>query len=263
MIDWSKLDAFGNAENVPILLKQLRLTQSDKGLEELRELLLHQGSVSSAGLAAIPSLVPIIQQWKPEDRKDILFLAVDIVTGGDINSIRRPQVTPVTLEEIEEWHSNNDKFHALNYDGYQDEIAALLLLAEETLDSKHWEERDFTYLLGAIIGLKGNIEWKDKLNYLLWGFDRRCENCDLTIDIYISEDVLCVRFEMTDKKYIEQPIEPGNQAELINIPLWMYEMAEQHEQPIVARWISCWFGYSNCSQCGERFKISELYEAHN
>jgi hypothetical protein len=263
MIDWSKLDAFGNAEDVPRLLEQLELTQSKKILDELQELLLHQGSVSSAGLAAIPLLVPIVQQWKPEDRKDVLFLAVDIVTGGDINSIRRPQVTPVTSEKIEEWHSNNDKFHAFNYDCYQDEIAALLLLAEETLNFKHWEERDFTYLLGVIIALKGNIEWKDKLNYLLWGFDRRCENCDLTINTYISEDISCLEYKVTDRKYIKENIEPANRSELINIPLWIYEMAEQHEQPVVARWIACWFGSSNCPQCGESFKISELYEAHN
>jgi hypothetical protein len=263
MIDWSKLDAFGNAEDVPHLLEQLELTQSKKTLDELRNLLLHQGSVSSAGLAAIPSLVPIVQQWKPEDREDILFLAVDIITGGDISSIRRPQVTPITPEEIEKWQSDSDEFHSFNYDYYQDEIAALLLLAEETLDSKHWGERDFTYLLGTIIGLKGNIGWRDKLNYLLWGFDRRCENCDLTIDTYISENILCARFEMTDKKYLEKPIEPASRSELTNIPLWIYEMAELHNQPIVRGWITCWFGTSTCSQCGGIFKISELYEAHN
>ena len=263
MINWSKLGAFGSAEDAPILLEQLRLTQSKKVLEELRELLLHQGSVSSAGLAALPSIVPIIRQWKPEDRMDILFLAVDIITGGDINSIRRPQVTPVTPEEISEWQADSDEFHAINYDYYQDEIAVLLILAEETLASKHWEERDFTYLLGAIIGLKENLEWMEKLNYLLWGFDRRCENCGITIDTYISENILCARFEMKDKKYIEKPIEPANRLELTNIPLWIYEMAERHKQPIVARWITCWFGSINCSQCGESFKISELYEAHN
>jgi hypothetical protein len=263
MINWSKLNAFGNAEDVPHLLEQLKLTQSEKILDELRKLLLHQGSVSSAGLAAIPSLVMIVQQWNPKDRKDILFLAVDIITGGDINSIRRPQVTPITPEEVAEWQSKSDEFHTFNYDYYQNEIAALLILAEETLISKHWEERDFIYILGAIIGLNGNLEWREKLNYLLWGFDRRCENCDLTIDTYISEDILCVKFDMPDKKYTEKPIEPANKSDLNNIPQWIYEMAERYEQPIVARWIGCWFGTSICLQCGVRFRISELYEAHN
>lgn len=263
MIDWSKLDAFGNAEDVPHLLEQLESTQSKKILDELRKLLLHQGSVSSAGFAAIPSLIPIIQQWKPKDRKDILLLAVDIITGGDINSICRPQVTPITTEEIAEWQSNSDEFHTFNYDYYQDEIAALLILAEETLTSEHWKERDFTYLLGAIIALKGNLEWMEKLKYLLWGFDRRCQNCDITIDTYISEDILCVRFEMTARKNIEKPIEPVNKSELNNIPQWIYEMAKRYEQPIVARWIACWFGTSICLQCGVKFRISELYEAHN
>lgn len=263
MIDWSKLDAFGSAEDVPILLEQLRLTQSEKVLEELRELLLHQGSVSSAGLATIPLLVQIVQQWEPKDREDILLLAVDIITGGDIDSIRRPQVTPITPEQIAQWQSDNNKFHTFYYDRYQDEIAALLILAEETLASKSWNERDFTYLLGAIVGLKGNLGWRQKINYLLWGFDEGCKNCDLTIDTYISEDVSFVTAKMKDGKSIKKPIEPVDRSELTDIPLWIYEMAEQHNQPIVAKWITCWLGHSNCPQCGDRFKISELYETSN
>lgn len=262
-IDWSELYAFGNAEDIPLLLEKLEVTQSKKTLDQLRELLLHQGSVSSAGLAAIPLLVPIVQQWEPKDREDILLLAVDIITGGDINSSHRPQVTPITQEQIAQWQSDSNKFHTFYYDRYQDEIATLLILAEETLAAKSWNERDFTYLLGAIIGLKGNIGWRDKITYLLWGFDESCENCGLTIDTYISEGDSFITSKMKDGQYIKKSVEPAARSELTDIPLWIYEMTEQHNQPIVARWITCWFGHSNCPHCGERFKISELYEASN
>src|SRR5258705_6700925 len=84
-VPWRSLrHAFGEAANVPRLMRALRATGQDErqgALKELFACLLHQGSVYEATALAVPFLFELLAAPDTPERNWIAFLVASIADG--------------------------------------------------------------------------------------------------------------------------------------------------------------------------------------
>ncbi len=261
MLDWSTLShANGSAEDIPVVLAELESTQSETILDELWQKIYYLGAVYSASFAALPDLIRIAERYHPRDRLKILSLIVGILTGEDADNLLRPHDSSLEIEPLQ-WMTTRDRIAtaAPTRERYTTEIATLLRLTEESLDSQDWSESDFLYLLCAILALRGDVSWLDRLDYIRFGFDGTCANCDSAIDIFITEDPAFAECEGIDGEDRQTFLKPANSAEFTGSARWLDDTARQYRQDPVAGWIADWLGTGTCPLCKASFNVSEMY----
>src|SRR5262249_34913281 len=86
MTEWASLhDAYGSAEQVPILLTAAAAagTDEDGSWSDLWSRLYHQGTVYSARYAALPPLAEMSRQHDPSGYVAALHLAASIIASND------------------------------------------------------------------------------------------------------------------------------------------------------------------------------------
>ncbi len=255
------IHADGFAEDLPTLLAQLESTQSETGLAELSQRLYHQGVVYPASFAALPDLIRIAEKWPPPARFRLLSLILGILTGEDADSLRRPYDRSLETDIPAEWVTTSNRIDATSptREQYTNEIATLVRLTTESLASRVWPEFDFAYLLCALLALEGDVSWLGKLDYLRFGFNELCTNCDAEIDIFITEEPAFAECEGTNGADRQTLLQPANPVELTDSPQWLYETARAYNQTNVAGWIVYLLGTGNCPRCKTRFNVSDMF----
>jgi hypothetical protein len=250
-IDWSELDAFGPIEEVPRLLAEMEESPSQEVMTELWEILLHQGTVSSASLAVLPEIARIANNCLlPEMRCSLSVLAASILQGFNEEHLCRPRET---AEVRKQKRVAAEEFRFSNSELYSSERKLLLQIAEETMASQQYSKKDAHYLLGAMVCFYGAADvWSYMLNYALYYLE--C-SCNAYLELYFSDGELV--WMQKDGEKITQSLILGRSEELTGISLWVYHKANQYNLIDIARWPLFWVGTNSCPQCGTNFKISE------
>jgi len=93
---WKQLQhAYGSAENIPFLLKQLSTATSrpgsytDEPWFSLWSALCHQGDVYSASFAAVPHLVHLASLRPPQERTEFVLLVTSIEIARNVRARRK------------------------------------------------------------------------------------------------------------------------------------------------------------------------------
>src|SRR5215469_17989182 len=84
-INWSKLaHAYGTAEDVPVLLRQLASPDAEEresAIYDLHGNIWHQGTIYEATAAAVPFLIELLSVPNPADKHEILVYLSDLANG--------------------------------------------------------------------------------------------------------------------------------------------------------------------------------------
>jgi hypothetical protein len=103
VIDWATLDhAYGSAEDVPTLIRDLRsldLDTRDHALSELFSTIWHQGTVYSASAPAVPFLIALAARPDTPDRPGILYLLQALSDGASYIDAHAP-LAPDSMARI-------------------------------------------------------------------------------------------------------------------------------------------------------------------
>ena len=112
-IDWSKLThAYGEASDVPALLRQLASSEVDEREQALHELygnIWHQGTVYEASARAVPFLIQLLKSEAVEGKDEILILLAHLARGTSYHDVH--QHLPLLQQESQtpEWQSDIQK----------------------------------------------------------------------------------------------------------------------------------------------------------
>lgn len=245
MTDWSQLDhAYGTAEDIPGLLRQLEPGGSDRVWSDLWSRLCHQGSVYSASHAALPTLTRLAHEWSPGDRDRPLMLA-----GAILASIDQPYGQP-------------DPHVA-----YAAEIAELRALTDEALRVPGLAEDPGSYvvLLGTLLAFEGVEVWAEQLDGLTREeFELPCPDCETENFIVFGEygyfsTLDCLYMNNMDSKRIPLQAVPASALEGLAKRLHTRIRADGH--PDVADKLTYVFGKAECAECGTGFRVDEAVVA--
>ncbi|MGD1921717.1 MAG: hypothetical protein ACFCAD_24200, partial [Pleurocapsa sp.] len=250
----------GSAGYLPELLQELETTRNPKIIDILWERLYHLGSVFSASFAALPYLARIAEQWQPnKERLKLVSLAVEILSGEDIENLRRPG------QPQDSWTTTSDRIDLDSpYRGrYQEEIDILLRLVEEHMQQPNLSSGEFSYLLVNILPLKGYASLKNEFEYLVstcWcGWSGCCSFCNTEMEIYPGEDNIIAELETDNGKKQQTDIQPISPESLTGIMKWLYDTATEKGYESIARKITCMMGTGTCLNCGEQFNMPEYF----
>jgi hypothetical protein len=106
-IDWSRLGhAYGSAEDVPDLLRQLASEDADEresAMYELHGNIWHQGTVYQATAAAVPFLIEVLAESDLADRPGILIFLSELANGGSYCDVHQHLTSFKAESETHEW----------------------------------------------------------------------------------------------------------------------------------------------------------------
>src|SRR5690349_1585950 len=92
-IDWSKLThAYGSAEDVPDLLRQLASEDEEARSEAIHELygnIWHQGTVYEASAKAAPFLIELLEAESVEGKDEIMVLLAHLARGTSYHDVHQ------------------------------------------------------------------------------------------------------------------------------------------------------------------------------
>lgn len=112
-IDWGKLThAYGEASDVPALLRQLTSSKADEREQAMQELygnIWHQGTVYEASAQAVPFLIQLIESEVVEGKDEIFILLAHLARGTSYHDVH--QHLPMLKAEAQkpEWQSGIQK----------------------------------------------------------------------------------------------------------------------------------------------------------
>jgi hypothetical protein len=239
MTDWTLLNhAYGNASDIPYLLRTLSPDPSADVWEGLWSRVCHQGTIYSASFPVLPFLLEAAVQWPAPSRVSPLSLA-----GSIVSSDRR-----VDVQDTAAFRPTIDGLHKL----------ALATLSETNL-----AQVDFIYLLESALALAGDALWGGQLNRLVDGeFEGVCSSCGASLQLVIGQyGFFATADEWVNKPVtLRAPIEPGAATDLSSAGKWMYEQAVASHQPTVAMWVSHVFGSTTCPACGDSISVAAAIE---
>ena len=169
---WKELSqAYGTAENIPVLLAQLKTAAAKKDYRSepwfsLWSSLCHQGDIFTASYAAVPHIVALGPEKPISERIDFLLIA------AKIEAIRNAKTAPRMPADLKL--------------SYEDAIRAGIPLAMSCME-QDWPEDDYRVILGALTIFRGHIA----LGNMLLDFDGDCQcpNCD-TVFPPLGYDIL-------------------------------------------------------------------------
>ncbi len=259
-IDWSNVSDVGggSAEYLPDLLKELETSRDREILDVLWERLYHQGSVFSASFAALPDIVRIAEQWDYcSERANLIWLAVEIISGEDIANLRRPG------QEQDNWTPTSTRIDSGSptRSRYQKEIDTLVRLIEEDLQQPNLSRMDFTHLLCNMLPLKGYVLWKDVFEYFGYewvGYYGYCSHCDAEIDVYTTEHSAIAEIKKSRTEKQQTTLQAISPESLTGIVRWLYDTAKDRGMNSVAQKVTYMMGTGSCPECGTLFQVPEL-----
>lgn len=235
MTDWRDLlDVYGSAAEVPALLEEAAsVTDWDAPVwRELWGRLCHQGTVTQASYAALPSLARIAEARPNVALDPALFLAADIVASTD---------GPPEIAEVR--------------DRYAAQIYSLRPVAEHKLDLAH-ERADVIYALQTLAVFEDLSIWQRHLEGLVnEEVELECPSCDdhLYLELVQGEFVVTVDPDVATGHGSVRPARP----DAIGPPeVRLLELCNAHNQDAVENHLLQLFGDAGCPTCGTRFTIA-------
>jgi hypothetical protein len=238
MPDWQQLQhAYGEASDVPALLKQLSPDPNAAVWQELWSRICHQGTVYTASFAALPALLDTATGWPPRDRPMVLSLAAAIVSSSDVAGSR---------DELMR--------------GLERTVAAFERLGHECLADTGLSDEDFVYVAQAVLAFQGDMLWGSRLDLLVSGeFEGECSSCRARLALVIGE----YGFFTTSEEWVNRPstkrvpIMPADAAALSGVARWLHDEAARSGHVVVARWVQHLFGVTACPACASATNVED------
>jgi hypothetical protein len=236
--DWTQLrHAYGSAEDLPDLLREMSPDPSAPVWNELWSCLCHQDTVYSASFAALPVLLEVARRWLPRERVMILGLAGAILASDDVMGGSRDE-----LLKSYEWT-----------------IPSFEHLAQETISTPESSASDFIYAAQAILVFRNEMFWGRQLEDLVSGnFKGICPACGTDLYLVVGEyGFFSTAQERADRPKGQVPITPADPENLASVSRWLYEQSLRSGQPAVAEWVRHLFGTTACPSCGHAMSVEE------
>jgi hypothetical protein len=158
---WKELlQAYGSAENIPVLLLQLKTAAPKKDYRSepwfsLWSSLCHQGDVYTASYAAVPHFVALGSKRPISEKMDFLLIV------AKIEATRHAKKSPAIPADLKR--------------SYEDAIQAGVPLVMNCME-QNWPEDEYRALLGALAIFRGHVALGDML--LDFDGDCQCPNCE-------------------------------------------------------------------------------------
>lgn len=241
MTNWTELEhAYGEAGDVPELLKAVEGPEDAEAWDELWSYLCHQGTVYSASYAALPALLGLASRRPPANRHDPLMLAGAIIASDD---------TPerVSVDDIRQ--------------KYRAELAAFEALTHEALEvpELRGDATTFVFLLQTLLAFQGEPVWQRQLESLAEdGYSVTCPGCDECLSLTFDDDHhAVVEDDEGDDDAVRLPLAPALPASLTGIGARLHRFTEEHGQPKIAHQLTYLFGRATCPACRTEFSPSD------
>jgi hypothetical protein len=234
MTTWAALqDAYGSAEQVPILLAAAATSGTEVGgaWDELWGRLCHQGTVYSASYAALPPLAQLSAKHEPSGYVAALHLAAAIIAStvgpDDSMAVRRR---------------------------YERELADLRSVAIRNLQYAT-TDTEFVYGLQALMAFENGGIWQRNLESLATGeASLECPSCaeDLLLDL----DCLNPRIAtFADDSAAVTPLKPPAST----VEGRLVALARSSNRTTIATKLPYLFGTSTCPDCNTPFGLPQSF----
>ncbi|MFQ6146851.1 hypothetical protein ACLMNJ_27895 [Streptomyces seoulensis] len=243
MMDWSQLShAYGSAEDLPVLLKEIASEPSLERWNDLWSALCHQGSVYPASFAALPWLTEVAGCDERAQAVSALNLAGAILAGSD---------QPHGAGDVRARHAA--------------EVETLLVLVNEHLRTSS-DRNEYAYLLGSMLSFEGVVSWDEDL---AWGlvneeYEVSCPGCQANLFTVIGER----GFFSTSGDYAlsadgpeTAPLRPADPAAMDGIGRRLHDIALTDGHRDIAEAMSYVFGDATCPDCETAFSVADQVSA--
>ncbi|MFD7731620.1 hypothetical protein ACFV6F_14685 [Kitasatospora phosalacinea] len=240
MIDWSALDdAYGPADAIPEMID--RAADGDRAaIDDLWHHLCHQGTITSASIAALPRLTDIAETRPSVD------WALDLAGGIAAGLLQR--------------HHGADEEVAR-----QGPVLARLRATVAARLIPGLPEPTYLGLLRALLAFDGRPLWHTALDdFTDASYTLACPHCRASVTIAIGQYGCYSSLRDWDLGDIHQvPLQPNHPDDLTGAGQTLHELAERDGQTRLAWGFTYLFGRAECPNCGSLFNIAEEYEAEN
>ncbi|MFF2819835.1 hypothetical protein ACFVT9_30470 [Kitasatospora cineracea] len=240
MIDWSALnDAYGPADAIPEMIE--RAVYGDQNaIDDLWHHLCHQGTITSASIAALPRLADIAEN--PSSGEWALDLAGGIAAG------------------LLQRHHGADEEVAR-----QGPVLARLRTTATARLAPGLPEPAYLGLLRSLLAFEGRPLWHTALDDFADAFYTVvCPHCRASVTIAIGQYGCYSSLRDWDLGDIHQvPLRPNRPDNLTGAGQALHDLAERDGQTRLAWGLTYLFGRAECPDCGSLFEIAEEYEAGN
>lgn len=234
MTDWSSLrQAYGTAEEVPNLLRQLEQNPSEEVMNDLWSMLCHQGTVYTASFAALPILVRVAGRLSGRWRLNVLVLAAAIVASDDAVGDRPDALVESVTSELKQ-------------------------LITEAMADASVDDQTFIYLMQAAAAAEGKWFWARHFDRLAGDeFPGVCPNC--SVDLYFA--IGRYGYFATHQDYVANTKGPRAAIELRTVAdlpkdgVWLERLAEAYGRGDLAKRILYIFGVSRCTACQTELSV--------
>lgn len=245
---WGTLHhAYGPADDVPSMLRELRSNPGDDVWEAIWSSLCHQGSVSSASYAAVPHIVAMSQEAPVERQIDYWNFVWCVAAQGS------------TLEGAIPDELRNDYYEALQQ-------AAELI--RRRLESRPESQTEVIYLLATLTAAKGCRIEAHVLDWLAGNeLPGKCPGCSIDLRALVEPDGVFLGLD--NKQRLSTPLinaSGGIQSKSVAARLdretvseWLPMMAAAAGHPSLATTIMTLYGRASCPECGAQFPLLEEF----
>ncbi|GLY15194.1 hypothetical protein Kisp01_22090 [Kineosporia sp. NBRC 101677] len=233
--DWSRLThAYGPADDIPALLKQLGEQPRAELWNDLWSALCHQGGVYDASFAALPWLAGQAAGTDREQVVNAVVLAAAILAAADDCGYTAEDTAP-----------------------YAPEQDALRAAAEQQLHARRCPPLEYIYLMAAMLTFEGQTHWNEDLPAGLSDgeYELTCPACSAALLMVLDERGFYVA-EADDEGW-SRPLRPIDAARLEGLGRRLYDLADGDGQHEIATLLTFVFGEADCPRCEAGFVVTE------
>jgi hypothetical protein len=237
MTEWASLqDAYGSAEQVPILLTAAAATGTDEddSWGDLWSHLCHQGTVYSASYAALPALAEMSLRHEPSGYVAALHLAASIIASND-----GPEDSAVVRLR------------------YEHELTGLRAVAARNLQHAK-DDIEFVYGLQALMAFENGGVWQRNLDWLANGeAEVDCPSCGehLLLDLDGPDFQVASFADASLAPTAVSPVEPS----AMTIEGRLLALAHANNRPTLAVKLPYLFGDATCPRCHASFQVPQTF----
>lgn len=238
MVNWAELnDNYGSADAVPHLLAAAESETSWEAApwQDLWSRLYHQGTVSAAGLAALPALCAIARCHRPVALDPALFLAASIISSTD----GPPEQMQARVT-------------------YAADLIGLAPVALEKLGLVT-SPTDFIWALQAVAAIEDLSVWQRHLESLAnEEAELDCPHCGDHIYIELDSGTW---FATPDPDDVSDgtPLRPAVEGELDEAEERLQSLAQDHGRTGIAAQLLQLFGHATCPVCDTAFRTRSAF----
>lgn len=232
--DWSSLShAYGSADDIPDLLRQLNSDPQANVWNQIWSRVCHQGTTYSVSPYVLPYLLEAAQGWVPSGRVMPLALASSIAAS-----------------------------RAFPNASFTETVAGLKKMALQTVEASGISMTDRVYMMSAVLTFSGDRVWGPAIERINdEEFSGICPLCDAELYFEIQENDGFIRNDWEVGQETRQgEIEPREESELPSPGAWLHEVAVRAGDADLALRIRFVFGTANCTSCDGVIEVAAAIE---